>query len=283
MARASHSLTRPSGGVPAIGFSQFGSGQDIILLHGALATRQDMNLALAPALARHFRVTTFDRPGHGQSGRCGPSGSPTRQADAIAMAARELGIERPLLVGHSFGAAVAMAFAIQHPASVAGVLALAPIAFPEARLEHWVFGPRGLPGAGRIANRMATKAVDPVLLPLLWRVAFAPQRPPADFVKLFPFPESGRPSQMEAEGEDAVLLNFGLVLNAMNYFRCRAAVRILVGDQDKVVDHSRQGRPLSQILPAGAYEELPGLGHMFHHFAQSAILEVLEAMCAQTE
>lgn len=273
MAHLQDRVTPPSG--PPIAYTQSGHGRDVVLLHGALLTRDDMVLALMPPLSERFRVTAFDRPGHGESGRLGPTGTPWRQAEILRTAARVLGLERPVVVGHSFGGACALAWGMQAQTETAGVVALAPIAFPELRLEHFVFGPRGSPFGGPLVNAAAGAAVDPLLLPALWEAMFKPQPMPDRFRQAFPFDEAGRRAQTEAEGEDALLLNPGLLLSALNYPACEVPVRILAGDEDLVVNPSLHGKLLASLLPAGRYQELPGLGHMLHHFAQPAILEAI--------
>ena len=81
----------------------------IILIHGASGNLRDMTASLVPALEGQTRVIAVDRPGHGWSTR-GPHpdiSDPAMQARAIREAARQLGVERPVVLGHSWGAAVA--------------------------------------------------------------------------------------------------------------------------------------------------------------------------------
>ena len=238
-------------------------------------TLDDMALSLAPLLSERFRVTMFDRPGHGGSAKVGLTGSCWRQAGAVHDAARALGIERAAVVGHSFGGAVAMAYAMQFPRETAGVVALAPIAFPEPRLEHFIFAPRSVPGAGDLLNAVLAAGVDRALLPLLWRAMFLPQAIPPRFAEVFPFAEAGRPSQIRSEGEDSALLFQGLVANLINYPTCQVPVRVFGGDKDLVVNNTLHGRTVARMLPDGHFTELPGLGHMLHHFAQAPIADAL--------
>ena len=180
-----------------------------------------------------------------------------------------------MVVGHSHGGAVALAHALQFPDATHGVVALAPIAFPDLRLEHLLFAPRGMPGFGRALNQAASAALDPALLPTLWQAMFRPQEMPPRFAEVFPFAEAGRAAQIQAEGEDSALLNSGLFRSVMNYPTCRCPVRILAGGRDMVVNNALHGKVLAQILPDGGYDELPGLGHMLHHFAQARIVEAV--------
>lgn len=88
---------------------QAGEGPDLVLIHGALTTSHDWRVSPAAELAREFRVTVIDRPGHGHSKRSRFSGTPREQADQIAEGLERLGIERPMIAAHSFGGLVTLA------------------------------------------------------------------------------------------------------------------------------------------------------------------------------
>ncbi|HJX08273.1 MAG TPA: alpha/beta hydrolase [Actinomycetota bacterium] len=92
------------------------------VLHHGLASSQHIWDLMVPGLARTGTVVTFDARGHGESGK--PSsgyGFDHTVADAVAVlkAARR---RKPVLVGHSWGAMVALEVAAQRPASVSGVV-----------------------------------------------------------------------------------------------------------------------------------------------------------------
>lgn len=263
-------------GLP-IAYAQSGTGPPVVYIHGALTTLEEGFAGLGPTLAPRFRVTAFDRPGHGESGSDATTGSVWRQAELLNAAISQLGISRPVVVGHSFGGAVAMAMAIQSPEAVAGVVALAPIAFPEPRMELAMFGARALPVIGAWVSGMAS-LVDAVLLPALWRGMFLPQRPTADFVEQFPFALAGGASQVRADGQDALLIFGSLVGAASSYRGCQTPVHVLQGDRDLVVNPAVHGRPLAALLPNGRFTWLPGLGHMAHHFEPRVVADAIEAL-----
>lgn len=252
-----------------LAFDRSGHGPDVLLVHGAMTTAADMTLALSPFLDG-LRVTAVDRPGHGRSP--GPQGveTPWRQAGRIHALAVELGLRRPVVVGHSFGGAVALAYAVRYPAETSGAVLLAPIVFPELRLEHGLFAPRALPH-GRLWNRTLGVAFDRVALPWLWHAMFLPQAMPLAFRDRFPFEQAGARTSLEAEGGDALAINRGLARILMEAPLCRTPVRIFAGTLDPVVNNALHGRLLSGLLPDGDFSWLPGLGHMIHHFAQPAI------------
>lgn len=266
--------TLRSGGVD-LTYGQRGKGRDVLYLHGALTTFEEGFIGLGPTLAKCVRLTAIDRPGHGGSGTLPGGGSIWTQADVITEACSELGLVRPIVIGHSFGGAVAMAMALHSPKAISGVIALAPIAFPELRAELTLFGPRALPGVGPAWTALA-RSTDPALLPGLWNGMFLPQAMTETFRAGFPFEKAGMPDRLQAEGADALLLAAGLAKAARLYDRCVVPVHILQGDRDMVVNPVLHGRRLAETLPDARFTWLEGLGHMAHHFAPEAVLAAVE-------
>jgi pimeloyl-ACP methyl ester carboxylesterase len=95
-----------------------GHGPDLVMVHGLAANLAFWFLNIVPRLARDFRVTVFDLRGHGESDMP-PTGYTTRDmADDLEGLLDQLGSARVHLVGHSFGGAVALHFALRHPTRV---------------------------------------------------------------------------------------------------------------------------------------------------------------------
>lgn len=250
-----------------IAYVEAGSGPDLVLIHGSLMALEDMWLGPMTALSRHFRVIAVDRPGHGASDRIRfQDGSPWNQAAIIRDAMKALGLHRPVLVGHSFGGAVALSYAMSFPEDVAGVVAVAPICFPEPRLEQVLFGPRAVPIFGDALAFSGGPAFDAAILPLLWRAMFLPQEMPARVAAEFPFAWVRRPAPMIANGEDAAALWPGLTRSALAYATCPVPVRILGGEADIVVNNLFHGWNAARLLPDAQFDLIAGAGHMLHHF-----------------
>lgn len=264
-----------------LAYAQAGVGPDVVLVHGTLTTMDDMVLALTDSLSPRFRVTAFDRPGHGASTRGRFEGRLTRQAARLREGMASLGLHRPILVGHSAGGATVLTLALTDPAALSGVVALAPVVFPELRLEQILYGPRAWPGAGDLLAGTAGPAMDALVNPVLWRAMFLPQAMPEDFRALFPFGLAGRPSQMQATGEDSNALAVDLALNLAQYPRCQVPTVVLGGDCDIVVN-PLHGRMLASLLPRGRHLTLPGMGHMIHHFRQDAIRRAVEDLAVKS-
>lgn len=100
-----------------------GTGRDLLLLHGLASTSHIFDL-VAPRLTRGFRVVAYDQRGHGESSK--PSskyGFAHMTADAVAVI-RGLGLRRPIVLGHSWGANVVLELGDREPRLVSGLILL---------------------------------------------------------------------------------------------------------------------------------------------------------------
>ena len=266
----------------SIAYVEAGAGPDVVLIHGTLMTADDMRLGPMPALSRSFRCVAVDRPGHGWSDHVrGADASLWAQMETIRGAVLALGLDRPVICGHSFGGAVALAYAQAHPGEIAGAVALAPICFPEPRLEQILFGARAHPVAGDVLSRAMGATLDSVLLPALWRAMFLPQRMPDAFAAEFPFARAGSANQMVCEADNAVAMWPDLARTALGYAGCRAAVRVVCGNADLVVNTLTQGATAAALMPTARFDWLPGIGHMLHHARPEAVVEAVTALSAR--
>lgn len=107
-------------------YVQVGDGdRAVVLLHG-FGGDKDTWLFNLDALAEGRTVYALDLPGHGESGKEVADGSVAGLAATVSGALDALGIDRVDLVGHSMGAAVAMAVAAAAPGRVRSLALLAP-------------------------------------------------------------------------------------------------------------------------------------------------------------
>lgn len=264
-----------------LNYADGGSGPAVVYIHGTLTALDEGLIGLGDAFAGSHRFIAFDRPGHGGSGEGEASASAWRQAELIHGVVQSLGLEKPVIIGHSFGGAVAAAYGLQFPDDIAGVVALAPICFPEPRLEQTLLGLRAFPVSGTWFNAMA-EPWDAMVLPVLWRAMFLPQPMPAAFADGFPFAASARRSQLRADGEEALRMASDLGRSAVAYRHARVPLRVLQGDRDAVVSPERHGRLMSLLWPNSQFTSLPGLGHMAHHFSPEAVVAAVRSIEADS-
>lgn len=108
---------------PLCYFDTGGAGTPIVMLH-ALGTNFTQFEYIAPALTSEARLIGLDLPGCGHSAK---PRRPWRLVDVTAAVLRlleHLGIERAVILGHSFGGRVALELALCHPERVLGLILL---------------------------------------------------------------------------------------------------------------------------------------------------------------
>ena len=259
-----------------------GSGVPVILLHGASGNLRDFTFDLGPRIAQSHRAIAFDRPGYGYSERpASRGGDPAVQARVLQAAARRMGVRRPILVGHSWGAALAMAWALSDPDGVAGVVTVSGAVMP------WSTTPMlaeviGLDQLliGYYWDRLQSSALDGGIERFVERI-FRPQDPPSGYLEHVGAPLSLRPDAVAASKEDIGTINTALRRQAPDYGRLKMPVEIVSGTADFIIKPERQPLPFAERLRDSNVTLLDGVGHMAHHVRPDAVLDAVERLVAR--
>lgn len=258
-----------------------GTGTPVVLLHGNGSTIGDFVSSGITACARAgYRVIAFDRPGFGYSERPrGRNWGPFEQAKLLLRAFALLDIERPILVGHSWGTLVALALALESGQDVSGLVLLSGYYYPTP-----------LPSRRKPAPVTSFSLVDDVLrqamLPFLWRLAapeavkriFAPCDVPERFKQLYSIPDALRPSQMKAVAEEAEMLAEAARNLGTLYKELSTPVRLIAGSDDGIVETERHSARLHRELPTSTLRVVPGCGHMVHHAVPDEVISAIVNM-----
>src|SRR5262249_40043826 len=141
-------------------------------------------LDLGERLSARHRVILIDRPGMGWSRRKGRDGSaPQFQAAILRELLEQLGIARAIIVGHSWGGAVAASFALDYPDRAAALILLGSPLYPHPHPTTSLYALFATPILGWIyARTLALPLSLPFVGPALGS-AFLPQPPPRDYLK----------------------------------------------------------------------------------------------------
>ncbi len=261
-----------------------GEGRDVVLLHGALNTSADWLAGPFDRLVGEgLRVTAVDRPGSGLSRRRRFEGAPRTQAEQIRAGLYTLGIERPLLVAHSFGGLVALAYAELFPEAVAQLILVAPLSFPEPRpLEHSFLLPRSAPGVGPLLSVAAEATIDLSMLKLIQKLMFSPQPVPEHWEAQYPYELMLTRQAMVFQGEDtAAILPFAPA-GTIDVARIEIPTHILTGTDDKIVDPERHGKRLARLMPNARLTLVEGVGHMVHQVRTDLFVGAVREALAST-
>ena len=97
-----------------------GTGRPVVLLHGLASSCHIWDL-VAPDLAEDFSVIAVDQRGHGLSDKPESGYDFASVGRDLLGIIRARGLERPVIVGHSWGADVALEFAVAYPDIPAGI------------------------------------------------------------------------------------------------------------------------------------------------------------------
>ena len=254
-----------------------GSGPDIVLIHGASGNLRDMTYSLAPRLAKRYRVTVFDRPGLGHSDRINRSGASIRQqAEILSDAARQMGIKKPIVLGHSYGGAVALAWAVHRPGHIAALVPLASPAKPWESdlslyyrvLSHPVLGPLVIPFlTAFVHDDRVERAVESI---------FQPDPVPPDYIAHIGAPLTLRRDSLRANALQRAQLLDQITALQPALDTLDLPIELVHGSADTTVGLHIHAEPLARQLDAANLARLPGTGHMPHHANEDSVVAAID-------
>lgn len=260
-------------------YLEAGSGPPVILLHGNVVDAEDFELSgMLPSLARHYRVLAFDRPGFGYSDRpYGAMWSPTAQSDLLRAAWTRLGIDHPVVLGHSWGAMVALATALNHGSSLAGLVLLSGYYYSSLRADALLSAPAAIPVIGDLLRFTVSPLLGQAMLPRLFAKMFAPRAVPEAFADRFLGGLPVRPSQIRAASQDGVSMIPAASAMRSRYEQLRLPVIIMAGAGDEVIRPASQAVRLHNEIAHSRLQLVPNAGHMLHYAAAADVLHAVHA------
>jgi pimeloyl-ACP methyl ester carboxylesterase len=262
-----------------------GAGDTVVLLHGNGSMIQDFECSgLIDLVAKDHRVIVFDRPGFGHSDR--PRGTvwtPDAQAELIEGALSKIGVSKAIILGHSWGASVAVAFALKYPARVRGLVLASGYYYPTFKPDVVALAAPALPFVGDILRYTLSPLLSRATWPLMMSKIFGPRSVPKKF-KAFPKEMALRPSQIRAAAEEAALMIPDAFMLRNQYADLKMPVVIIAGEKDRLVDIDSQSARLHSDVSQSSFHRIAGEGHMIQQTAtdqvMSAISEVASASTA---
>lgn len=246
-----------------IHYVEQGSGPPIVMVHGLAG--QLLNYAYLPMqeLARSHRVILMDRPGAGHSIR-GKQSSATifNQAATVAAFIDALKLDRPLLVGHSLGGAIALAVGLNHPQSISRLALIAPLTHTQSEPPEAF---RGMLISSPLMRRViAHTLATPLSIrkgPEVLQFVFGPEPVPKDFRTKGGGLLGLRPSSFYAASSDMLATAEDLPMMENRYGTLKMPVDVLYGRQDQILNYRQHGEALKQKIPHAALKLIDG-GHM---------------------
>jgi pimeloyl-ACP methyl ester carboxylesterase len=255
-----------------------GEGEAVVLLHGNGSMIPDFQSSgLIDLTAEKHRVIAFDRPGYGHSSdrslkRTRP---PQAQADLIHKALAQIGVSRAIVLGHSWGASVAIAFALKHPEAVSSLVLASGYYYPTARADVLFSSGLALPLIGDIMRYTLAPIISRLAWPRAMAKIFGPRPVPKKFDG-FPKEMALRPSQLRASAEESALMIPDAIGLRESYANLKMPVVIIAGEEDRLIDINKQSARLHGEVPQSTFHRAPSNGHMIHQTATDSVMSAID-------
>ena len=254
-------------GLPVHGYVEGDGSQDIVFIHGAFINLRDWVFATRSLSKFDRRLIFIDRPGFGYSERDGSIWDAERQADLARSYVKNINGKNLILVGHSWGASVAMAWAAKFPEDVKGVVSIAGLNMPFSGLSKLANDSGLLRHAYELYFTNVAKRADNGSIEKFAGRMFQPQDIPTGYLDYVGSDLSRRRSTIKANKDDVLVTSQALKKNFASYKRIEIPVEIIHGKEDFLLPFKSQAVAFNKIIPNSRLHILPNLGHMAHHFA----------------
>jgi pimeloyl-ACP methyl ester carboxylesterase len=255
------------------------AGPPVVMIHGASSNLETMRQPLGDILASNHRVILIDRPGHGWSTRAELGDStPAIQGRMIEEALEKLGVIRAILVVHSWSGALGARMALDYQERVAGLVMLAPVAYPWPGGVGWYNKLVTTPVIGPLLAYTVTLPLGFFLTEPGARGVFLPQVMPENFVGNTATPLLLRPREFLANARDLVTLKAAVAEQAPRYADIKVPTVVISGEFDKTVSPNRHSRPFAKAVPNAKLIVLSDVGHMVQNAAPELVISEIESM-----
>lgn len=254
----------------------------VVLIHGASANLNDQMVPLRPLLEGRAELLFLDRPGHGWSERGEGNDTPDGQAATIAALMDRLGIGRAIVVGHSFGGAVAAAFALGHPERTGGLVFVSAATHPWPGADtSWYYSLAARPWLGRLFVETIANPAGSSRMAAATECVFAPNRVPDAYLEAAAIPLVLRPQAFRSNAIDVEGLYRHVVAAAPRYPDIAAPTVIISGDRDTVVYEELHSVGLARDLPGAELVWVRNLGHKPDWHAPELVVAAIERVAGR--
>jgi pimeloyl-ACP methyl ester carboxylesterase len=259
-----------------------GSGRPVVLIHGNPGSYEDYTLAVVGKLSQSYYVVAFDRPGHGYSERQDSVATTVEvQARIIRDALQKLALEKPVLVGHSWGGSLVLAAAVAYGKDLAGIVLLAPAAYPSASIEWWSLLPH-IPLIGNLVVNRLTPFLGRAMVRKSVKQAYDPQDVQEDYVERS-LDLWMKPDHIRACASDERTLGASLTRLSKHYRDIEMPVVIVTGSADRLLDPEEHAFPLHKTIKNSKLVVLPETGHQLPQTRPEAVISAIDAVWAAAQ
>ena len=263
----------------ALNYVSAGSGRPVVLIHGNPGSYQDYTLAVVERLSQSYCVVAFDRPGHGYSERHDSVQTTVEvQARIIRDALDQLGLKKPVLLGHSWGGSLVLAAAVAYGKDLAGIVLLAPAAYPSVSREWWSLLPH-VPLIGSLVVNRLTPFLGRSMVRKSLQEAYDPQDVQEEYVEQS-LELWMKPDHIRATAYDERTLGASLTVLSKHYRDIEVPVVIVTGSADRLLDPEEHAYPLHKAIKNSKLVVLPETGHQLPQTRPDAVVAAVDAVWA---
>ncbi len=258
-----------------IRYNQKGKGKDVVLVHGSPGTIEDWEL-IVDDLSKHFRVTTYDRPGHGYSGNINNDFTIESNARTLFDLIDALNLRNVVVVGHSFGGSSALALAIHNPINIKSFVLLGASAYPSKKNIPFLLKLLSVPMLGK----GIAVTIRPLFMPVMIREAIIKSFSP----NIKSIPEGyfdlrlvlwNRAKVVISTARETVKLNKSLSQLSKKYTLITKPVFLLYGEEDAMVNKDDQLK-LNQDISHTTLLPFSDTGHFIQYAHPKQLIKIIK-------
>lgn len=249
----------------------------VVFIHGASGNLRDQMLPLRPLLEGRAEMLFVDRPGHGWSSRGAEMASPDAQARTIAGLMERLGMRAAVIVGHSFGGAIAASFALVAPDRTRGLVFASPVSHPwPGGATSWYYELTTTPLIGWLFSETLAWPGGMLRMKAATDCVFSPNAVPERYLDDAGIGLVLRPATFRANATDVAGLYAYVEKTAPRYREIGAPTVVITGDRDTVVYEEIHSAGLSRDIPGAEIVWVRNLGHKPDWIAPDLVVAAIE-------
>lgn len=241
---------------------QAGTGPDVLFLHGSIGSIEDFE-TVSPLL-KDYRVTLFDRIGHGYSEMPSVQANIASNADYASALIEMLQLKNVIVVGHSYGGSIALKMAINKTPNVKALVLIAPASkVADVRAIEHVF-------ANTYFGKGLLRILSPLIAEDMLRGGLLESLKPNQDLLPEHFIETrlklwSNPGILYTRTQQTSVVQQEIAEMVPHYSSIKIPTVILVGEKESHEDIYTGSQKLARTTPGAKLRIVKGAGHYLHY------------------